>query len=84
MELAFEALENADIPISKIKGSDMDVFVAAGMDEDCIKLLFADKVCAYLSRSYTRHLTFYSLKLIPDSMEPVLPQARPVVRSVSE
>ena len=43
MELAFEALENADIPISKIKGSDMDVFIAAGMDEGYIKLFFADK-----------------------------------------
>ena len=43
MEIAFEALENANIPISKIKGSDMGVFVAAGMDEGYIKLLFADK-----------------------------------------
>jgi acyl transferase domain-containing protein len=33
MEIAFEASENANIPISKIKGSDMGVFVAAGMDE---------------------------------------------------
>jgi hypothetical protein len=43
MEIAFEALENANIPISKIKGSDMGVFVAAEMDEGHIKLLFADK-----------------------------------------
>ena len=43
MEIAFEALENANIPISKIKGSDMGVFVAGGMDEGYIKLLFADK-----------------------------------------
>jgi len=43
LEIAFEALENANIPISKIKGSDMGVFVAAGMDEGYIKLLFADK-----------------------------------------
>ena len=43
MEIAFEALENANIPISKIKGSDMGVFIAGGMDEGYIKLLFADK-----------------------------------------
>ena len=43
MEIAFEALENANIPISKIKGSDMGVFVDAGIDEGYIKLLFADK-----------------------------------------
>ena len=43
MEIAFEALDNANIPISKIKGSDMGVFVAVGMDEGYIKLLFADK-----------------------------------------
>jgi hypothetical protein len=33
MEIAFEALENANIPFSKIKDGDMVVFVAAGMDE---------------------------------------------------
>jgi hypothetical protein len=52
MEIVFEALENANIPISKFKGSDMGVFVAAEMDEGYIKLLFADRVgevCAYLS-----------------------------------
>ena len=43
LEIAFKALESANIPISKIKGSDMGVFVAAGMDEGYIKLLFADK-----------------------------------------
>ena len=43
MEIAFEALENANIPIAKIKGSDMGVFVAAVMDEGYTKLLFADK-----------------------------------------
>ena len=36
-------LENANILILKIKGSDMGVFVAAGMDKGYIKLLFADK-----------------------------------------
>jgi acyl transferase domain-containing protein len=48
----FEALENANILISKIKGSNMGVFVAAGMDEGYIKLLFAvrvGEVCDYLS-----------------------------------
>jgi acyl transferase domain-containing protein len=43
MEVAFEALENANIPAAKIKGSKMGVFVAAAMDEGYIKLLFADK-----------------------------------------
>ena len=43
LELAFEALENANIPISKIKGSDMGVFVANAMDDGYIQLLFADK-----------------------------------------
>ena len=43
LEIAFEALENANMLISKIKGSYMGVFVAAGMDEGYIKLLFADK-----------------------------------------
>ena len=61
MEIAFEALENVNIPILKIKGSDMGVFVAAGMDEGCIKLLFADKgwggLCL-LFRVVTHHLTF--------------------------
>jgi hypothetical protein len=36
-------LENANILISKIKGSNMGVFVAGGMDEGYIKLLFAVK-----------------------------------------
>lgn len=43
LEIAFEALENANIPISQIKGSDMGVFVAANMDEGHIKLLFSEK-----------------------------------------
>ncbi|KAF8151526.1 hypothetical protein B0H34DRAFT_132545 [Crassisporium funariophilum] len=52
MEIAFEALENANIPASKIKGSDMGVFVAAGMDEGYIKLLFADKGWGAYTRFY--------------------------------
>jgi len=43
LEMAFEALENANIPLSKIKGSDMGVFVANAMDDGYIQLLFADK-----------------------------------------
>lgn len=43
LEIAFEALENANIPLSSLKGSDMGVFVAANMDEGHIKLLFAEK-----------------------------------------
>ena len=44
MEIAFEALENANIPISKIKGSDMGVFIAGGMDEGYIKLFLQIRV----------------------------------------
>ena len=65
MEIAFEALENANIPIAKIKGSDMGVFVAAGMDEGYIKLLFADKGWGGSSLTpkvyYKRHLMFSPL-----------------------
>lgn len=43
LEMAFEALEDANIPLSKIKGSDMGVFVANAMDDGFIQLLFADK-----------------------------------------
>jgi acyl transferase domain-containing protein len=43
LEMAFEALENGNIPLSKIKGSDMGVFVANAMDDGYIQLLFADK-----------------------------------------
>jgi hypothetical protein len=87
MEIAFEALENANMPISKVKGSDMGVFVAAGMDEGYIKLLFADKgwggLCIFRS-SWTPSSHFFFPKLIPDSMEPVLLQVQPVDGSASE
>jgi hypothetical protein len=43
LESAFEALENANIPISKVKGTDMGVFVAAGLDTAYNELLFHDK-----------------------------------------
>jgi acyl transferase domain-containing protein len=43
LESAFEALENANIPISKVKGTNMAVFVAAGLDTAYNELLFLDK-----------------------------------------
>ncbi|CAA7264464.1 unnamed protein product [Cyclocybe aegerita] len=52
LEIAFEALESANIPTSKIKGSQMGVFVATGMDEGYIKLLFADKGWGAYTRFY--------------------------------
>ncbi|KAJ3510158.1 hypothetical protein NMY22_g16056 [Coprinellus aureogranulatus] len=52
LEIAFEALENANIPLSRLKGSDMGVFVAANMDEGHIKLLFSEKGWGAYSRFY--------------------------------
>ena len=72
MEVAFEALENANIPAAKIKGSKMGVFVAAAMDEGYIKLLFADKGWAgMISYAFTSLLVTYFIhsQLIPDSGE---------------
>jgi hypothetical protein len=43
LESAFEALERANIPLSKVKGTDMGVFVAAGLDPGYGELLFRDK-----------------------------------------
>ena len=43
LESAFEALENANIPISRVKGTKMGVFVAAGLDGGYQQLLFYDK-----------------------------------------
>jgi acyl transferase domain-containing protein len=43
LETAFEALENANIPISRVKGTNMGVFVAAGSDGSYQQLLFYDK-----------------------------------------
>ena len=43
LETAFEALENANIPISRVKGTNMGVFVAAGLDGGYQQLLFYDK-----------------------------------------
>ncbi|KAF4622433.1 hypothetical protein D9613_009459 [Agrocybe pediades] len=50
LEIAFEALENANITPSKIKGSSMSVFIATAMDEGYIKLLLADKGWGAYSR----------------------------------
>ncbi|KAF8900861.1 hypothetical protein CPB84DRAFT_1778561 [Gymnopilus junonius] len=52
LELAFEALENANIPPSKVKGSNMGVFVAACMDEGYLSLLFEDKGWGAFTRFY--------------------------------
>ncbi|KAJ2925849.1 hypothetical protein H1R20_g11245, partial [Candolleomyces eurysporus] len=52
LEIAFEALENANIPVSRIKGTDMGVFVAANMDEGHIKLLYSEKGWEAYSRFY--------------------------------
>ena len=43
LETAFEALENAGIPMSKVKGTNMGVFVATGMDTGYIQLLYEEK-----------------------------------------
>jgi hypothetical protein len=43
LETAFEALENANIPLSRIKGTDMGVFVAAGLDQGYSELIFLDQ-----------------------------------------
>ncbi|PPQ97453.1 hypothetical protein CVT26_002801 [Gymnopilus dilepis] len=40
LETAFEALENANIPISKVKGTSMGAFVAAGLNEGYTHVLF--------------------------------------------
>ena len=78
MEVAFEALKNANIPAAKIKGSKMGVFVAAAMDEGYIKLLFADKgwagAVSYAFNSLPATQFMYS-QLIPDFGELVLLQA---------
>jgi acyl transferase domain-containing protein len=41
-ETAFEALEDANIPTSKVKGSDMAMYVATG-DEGSSQLLSQDR-----------------------------------------
>ena len=43
LETTFEALENANIPISRVKGTNMGVFVSAGLDGGYQQLLFHDK-----------------------------------------
>ena len=63
LEMAFEALENANIPLSKIKGSDMGVFVANAMDDGYIQLLFADK-------GWGGKLPQFSLKVLDNFSDP--------------
>lgn len=50
LEATFDALENANIPISRVKGTNMGVFVATGLD-GYPNLLFYDKGfdCAFQS-----------------------------------
>lgn len=43
LEVSFEALENANIPISKVRETDMGVFVAGGLDTGYSELLYHDK-----------------------------------------
>ncbi|KAK0488295.1 hypothetical protein EDD18DRAFT_593749 [Armillaria luteobubalina] len=52
LEAAFEALENANIPPSRVKGTDMGVFVATGLDEGYQQLLFLDQGYAAYTRYY--------------------------------
>ncbi|TFK38562.1 hypothetical protein BDQ12DRAFT_683838 [Crucibulum laeve] len=52
LETSFEAFENANIPISNVKGTDMGVFVAAGLDEGYNQLLFLDKGYGAYTRFY--------------------------------
>ncbi|KAG7441749.1 ketoacyl-synt-domain-containing protein [Guyanagaster necrorhizus] len=52
LEAAFEALENANIPQSRVKGTDMGVFVATGLDEGYQQLLFLDQGYAAYTRYY--------------------------------
>lgn len=43
LETAFEALENANISLSQIKGTNMGVYIAAGVDDGYNKMLFLDQ-----------------------------------------
>ncbi|KAF9012766.1 hypothetical protein BDQ17DRAFT_1420105 [Cyathus striatus] len=52
LEVSFEALENANIPLAEVKGTDMGVFVAAGLDTGYSQLLFED-------RGYEAYTRFY-------------------------
>ncbi|KAK0471022.1 hypothetical protein IW261DRAFT_1612345 [Armillaria novae-zelandiae] len=52
LEAAFEALENANIPSSRVRGTDMGVFVATGLDEGYQQLLFLDQGYAAYTRYY--------------------------------
>ncbi|KAF9012744.1 hypothetical protein BDQ17DRAFT_1344564 [Cyathus striatus] len=60
LEASFEALENANIALSTIKGSDMGVFVATGLDTQYGELLFQD-------RGYEAYSRFYGTGVIPST-----------------
>lgn len=62
LETAFEALENANIPISRVKGSNMGVFVAAGLDGGYQQLLFCDK--GFGGAFFQLFITAFGSKLI--------------------
>ncbi|KAF9530718.1 hypothetical protein CPB83DRAFT_905059 [Crepidotus variabilis] len=52
LEVAFEALENANIPVGKVKGTQMGVFVANQMDEGYLTLLWAERGWGAYTRFY--------------------------------
>ncbi|KAK0199304.1 polyketide synthetase [Desarmillaria ectypa] len=52
LEAAFEALENANIAQSSVKGTNMGVFVAAGLDEGYQQLMFLDQGYGAYTRYY--------------------------------
>ncbi len=52
LETVFEAFENAYIPISKVKGTNMGVFVGSGLDVDYHHLLYEEKGFQTYSRFY--------------------------------
>lgn len=52
LETVFEAFENAYIPVSKVKGTNMGVFVGSGLDVDYHHLLYEEKGFQTYSRFY--------------------------------
>ncbi|KAF9475042.1 ketoacyl-synt-domain-containing protein [Pholiota conissans] len=52
LETAFEALENAGIPISKVRGTTMGVFVGAGMDVGYHEMMSLEKGFDVFNRFY--------------------------------
>jgi hypothetical protein len=64
LETAFEALENAGIPMSKVKGTNMGVFVATGMDSGYVQLLYEEKGFGGWKFCHTPHCCHGSNKSI--------------------